>query len=473
MCCSQNFNDPCTIEKGLSRHCPSSGVGHAVSNGSSSTRAQFEQSQQPPLLPGNDVPVHTDMPPAYSLIDNNTQEPSASYRASATQADEDLLYELKLEYKGPSVLGATRGYLFDRPIYIHTSSQLTSTVSVERDDNTSNSDVVYIKAEISTSLGNIEDKVDVISELNKKGEYEFFIKSKGSFWGSMSTRCQIRVLFPSFTQNVHPGLFIESSGGFVGMTCLDNIHFKSIKMQLTKAKVSLTKISSNRINVDTTNNTVHATNVLAESAFDVKTTNSKITLLDTRAEQIVAYTSNASISMDAVSSTSINATTTNAQISCNGVDAGEVHLKTKNATIQCERLSADALTIETKNSKVCGSWTIGSLLKVSTKNAKIEGTVTFKSPLAPTRIYFDTTNSNIKVTAPADYFCGTFDAMTSNSNTTITWKGSRLIGNTSNPPIHFAVNEKNYKRGVLKPSDLMQHSLDAKTSNSSIEISFD
>ncbi|KAJ1800924.1 hypothetical protein LPJ59_000714 [Coemansia sp. RSA 2399] len=452
---------------------------------SSQSSVQTEpQQQQQPLQVNyvvNDGNIPTDLPPAYSFVDPNTRQqqqpplPAHSEQGNAAPHAKNLFADVKLENRKPNELFVTKGYLFDRPLSILVDKRITTTMTAERDTNVHNTNVVYVRAEVSYSGSTIKDLVNVSDAVNARNEYELRIESLGSFWTNMWLSCKLTIVFPMLDKHVHPGLSVELSGGPVEMTYLDNIHFASIGMEFTKAKVLLTKVAADFVRVKTTTSSVTATNVTTTNVFHAQTSNSSIALTDVHSVDIVARTTNSGITLSNVTSRtgSIDASSSNGQINCNDVYAKDLQLRTTNSSIDAERVSADSLVMETQNSKITGSWNIEKLLKATTTNSRIEGVIALGCASLDTQIYLSTTNSSIVATLPANEFCGKFDCTTSNSNVNLKWKGQKLGKADVDCPVSLVVDDKSYKSGFVGPSKAGLQSFSARTTNSSVDIKFE
>ncbi|KAJ2862035.1 hypothetical protein GGI22_002300, partial [Coemansia erecta] len=328
---------------------------------------------------------------------------------------------------------------------------------------------------VSYSGSAIKELVNVSDVINARNEYELHIESAGSFWTNMWLSCKLTVVFPMFDKHVHPGFSAELSGGPVEMTCLDNIHFASVSMQLTKAKVLLTKLAADFVRVKTTSSSVTATNVTATNVFHAQTSNSSIALTDVHSLDIMTRTTNSGITLSNVTSRtgSIDASSSNGQLNCNDVYAKDLQLRTTNSSIGAVHVSADSLVMETQNSKITGSWNVEKLLKATTTNSKIEGAIALGCASLPTQICLTTTNSSIVATLPAREFCGKFDCMTTNSNVNLKWKGKKLEMADVDCPVSLVVDDKSHKCGFVGPSKAELQSFSARTTNSSVDIKFE
>ncbi|KAJ2760285.1 hypothetical protein H4S06_001804 [Coemansia sp. BCRC 34490] len=439
----------------------------------------------------DDVP--SDLPPAYSYVDPNTVHrplpppPLPPRRATSEQVvaqspepygDDELFDSAKLDSKKPNELVITKAFRFDRPLSIRVDSRIPTTMTMERDRSAHTTDAVYMRAEVTSSGTNIEGKVKVTDTVSSRNEYQVGIESLGSFWSNRSMRCKLTLVFPMVNKHVHPGLCVELTGGPVEMTRLENIHFASIFMQLTRAKVTLSRLAGDVVNVKTDGAPVVASNVSMALRFHVLTVNASVSLSDVYSEDVVAQTSNSSVTLNGVSARtgSIDIATSNGTISCKAVDAQDIQLRTTNSAIDADHVAADSLIMETHNGKITGGcWTVERLLRVDTTNSKIDGAIAFgsQSPSLPTKIHLNTTNSKISVSLPADQFRGRFECLTTSSSVNIKWQGKKLQKVDDLCPINLVVDEKSSKRGHVGSLKTDLQSFSAKTTNSAIDIKFE
>ncbi|KAI9499974.1 hypothetical protein GGI25_005361 [Coemansia spiralis] len=436
-------------QKGFSRYRLSSSFGRGVSFGSpSSGRQDATQESQTP----------NDMPPPYSAVDPNTQQPAASTsQPPPFNSETDLLNSIN-------------EFLFDRPLCISTGPLFTSTVLFEQDADIKNGNLIRINVEMSPT--DSANKVKAISTINRKGEYEFKIDTRGLLKSGMQHSCTIKILLPAFIQSTHPGLSIDLAGGSITMANLSHIRFQHINMQLSNSKVIMAKIASSNIRVSTTNGAVNTTDLVAE-VLDINGTNTRVEIHKTQAGAITISTTNSCIALDSLTATSIKATAVNTHINCTDVDVGDMQLQTTKAMVKAENVIADSLSIKNLYATVAGSWTIGRLLEVTTSIARISGTVAFKKPLVPAHIALHTTTCIIDVALPAETFAGYFNALTNDSYVVLKWKGSQLTDTIKYPPVRFEVDDVNEKRGTIGKADPLPHYFSAYTTHSQIEIDFE
>ncbi|KAJ2617401.1 hypothetical protein H4S08_000369 [Coemansia sp. RSA 1365] len=405
-----------------------------------------------------------ELPPAYSLVDPTISAEMDFSSGAAAIATGDL----KLVQKRPNELLATKEFSLDYPLYIHTNNVSSSSLIVEHDTNPDNHGIIVVQAKVKAKTSDIKDICSITMSLNDQGESDVFVSFKWTLLNTFSTKCDFVVRVPTAVNIIHPGIRAELSNDHVGMGCLDNVTFGFVDVLTSKSNVSLMTVSSKRICIGTSDGTIEATCVTAESELELSTSNAQITLSDLRCTNLNARTSNAKIVLHEITACNVAVRTTNAKVKCKGANVDDLSIATSNALIETDDIVVNSLRLNTNNARIEGVWTIKDLLDVNTSNGKVEGTILLKNSQARASILLNTNNSKIAATLPASAFCGTFDIKTSNSRAEVEWANDSL----SEQPLKYVVNSKAYKRGTIGTRKDFRHELVAKTSNSPIEIRF-
>ncbi|KAJ2040090.1 hypothetical protein H4S03_001255 [Coemansia sp. S3946] len=449
--------------------------GHGSSSsggGNNSHGAGGRAAQTPTTMPS--VPttereaIPGDLPPAYSFSDPNMHSVMPpQFTASLTNSSLDTYRDLKLDQKRASELVATKAFAFDRPVFIHTSNISSSTLVIEPDTNLDNKDAIVIVAEVTSQISGLDNKCSVTATVNELNEYDFFVCSTASMWSLKTICCRFLVRVPSTYTGSHPGLRVALTNGRADMSYINNINFSFIDLKTTCGDVSLINVFGGNIRISTTRGVLKANNVVAAEMFEALTTNSRISLVDIRAQRVNTATSNSTITLTTVAGEAVHAETTNSKIDCTNVSAVNLKLTTTNSSIETNHVEASNLYLNTRNAKVEGTWRIKNLLDVVTTNSKIISTILLQEPTAPVSIRLSTTNSKIQAYLPAESFRGVFDVKTSNSKATVQ---SQRVNNVGSPPIQFIINDRSYKRGTIGPTDSVRHQFSASTTNSGIEV---
>ncbi|KAJ1945784.1 hypothetical protein FBU59_002208 [Linderina macrospora] len=415
----------------------------------------------PSAPPLSQMPLTTELPPAYSELDPNlpahAPPPPPPAFAPGSQTD------LKIDQKSSSELVGTKGFDFERPIFIHTTGVSKTDLLVEPDPNPDNQGTIFVSAEVSSMQSKLEERAEFQVHLNEYNEYDFHVNVGWTFWNMLPAACRILVRVPSTIVRAHPGIRADIANGRFDMAALSNIGFTRINLKTTNSSASVSNISGRNIQLATTNGSLHLSNIKSSEVINVRMTNSRAELEQVVAPTLHVATSNREIILTDVTADSLRAESTNSSIRCRNIRAGGVDLKTTNMSITTDEMRADSLNISTTNARVEGTWEVKRALDVHTTNSRISGTIQLVDPREPAQIRFSTSNSKIEAFLPAESFRGMIDARTSNDKVKV-----ELVNRQEQPlELTHIVSDKSYKR-VMAGSGT--HGFSAKTSNSKIEV---
>ncbi|KAI8323507.1 hypothetical protein GQ54DRAFT_103017 [Martensiomyces pterosporus] len=403
-----------------------------------------------------------DLPPEYSESDPQAPPGAPPPFVGSSQGD------LKVDKKNPKELVATKGFAFDRPIYIHTTGIACSGIIIEPDTNPNNQGTVVITAKLSSPTAGIEDRCEFTVHLNEHDEYDFHANLAWSFWNMMMVQCKFFVRVPSTINCVHPGIRGEIERGQIDLTSLANVNFGRLNLKTAHGNVSMTNVRGGDVKLATSNGKARAENVVASEKLEIRSCNGGMELENIRTQDLSATASNASINLRDVAVGRARVETSNASIDGRDIKGSEVDLRTSNASIDTIGVEAESLHIATKNARVEGMWKVKTLLDIYTTNGKIDGTIALADPQAPANIRLNTTNSQIRALLPADSFRGTVDARTSNGHATVEWANIQMPP----PPMQNLVRDKAYRRVNVGEMGRMVHDFAAKTTNGGIDVRF-
>ncbi|ORX66202.1 hypothetical protein DL89DRAFT_307260 [Linderina pennispora] len=413
----------------------------------------------PSAPPLSQMPQASELPPAYSEVDPNApagaQQPPPFVPGSQT--------DLKVDQKSSYEMVATKGFDFERPLFIHTTGVVKTDLLIEPDPNPDNQGTMFVSAEVSALQGKLEERAEFQVHLNEYNEYDFHVNVGWTFWNMLPVMCRIFVRAPSTIVRAHPGIRADITNGRFDIAALSNIGFTRLNLKTTNSSASVTNISGRDIQLATTNGSLRLSNVKSSEVLNLRTTNAKIELDQAVAPAITVATSNQGVSLSDVTADSLKVETKNSSIKSRNVRAGSVDMKTTNSSITTDGIRADSLHISTTNARVEGMWVVKSALDVYTTNSRISGTIQLADARAPAQIRFSTSNSKIEAFLPAESFRGIIDARTSNDKANV-----QLASQYAQPPeLQHIVSDKSYKRVMVGNGP---HGFSAKTSNSKIDV---
>ncbi|ORX69800.1 hypothetical protein DL89DRAFT_258013 [Linderina pennispora] len=444
---------------------------HTISR--SSTAA--ESTMAPPALPHRTATMSPLVPPLpqrststrsmpVSISPSNTPGPTlAPSSTHITDAWSTVLDGTEIELRSPKELLATHVFDFSRPIFIHSTLESKANLTIIADTELANQDSVRVAAHLVGKSSGIQDRVNVAVQVNKSGEFDFWVSTSGTFW-SKPPQCQITVYMPPTVVRPHPGIRAETPCGRIEMTAVSNIDFEYLRLYSNLCEISLSNITCRSALLVTGSAKIDVSNSKITDVLKAHTVADTLAFENLAAGTIFAITTKGAVSMTNITAGSITAETSSSNIKTQNVNAGTAFFKTNGATIDVNGIKANSLRIATSDSRIEGKWTVRDMLDVSTTKRRIEGSVELTEPHLPVKMRFSTTDARINVTLPGNSFRGIVDARTVDSSVSVEVKKKKL---RVVPELHKLVDDKPYKR-VMVGSGV--HDFAATTTNSKIDI---